>query len=113
MKVRVVLAILLIFSSMVTVAIAVQNIGSKDISIDGGKKGDVSFPHHMHQNTIGDCNVCHSFFPKSKGAIKDSIALKKLKKKQVMNKACLKCHRANKKAGKAHGPTKCAMCHMR
>jgi len=113
MKVRVVLTILLIFCFVSSLAIAMQNHGDKEIKIDGGKKGTISFPHHMHQDTIKDCNVCHSIFPKAKGAIKDSIAQKKLKKKQVMNKTCLKCHRAKKKAGEDHGPTSCLACHVK
>ncbi len=113
MKVKIVLAVLLILCFVGSAAVAIQNQGGKEIKIDGGKKGAVSFPHHLHQNTIGDCNVCHSIFPKSKGAIKDLIAQKELKKKQVMNKTCLKCHRANKKAGKDHGPTSCSACHVK
>ena len=113
MKVRVMLVVLLIFCFVSSVAIAVQNQGSKEIKIDGGKRGAVNFPHHMHQDEIGDCNVCHSIFPKFKGAIKESIADKKLKKKQVMNKTCLKCHKDNKKAGKDHGPTSCSACHVK
>jgi hypothetical protein len=112
-KVKTGLAVLLIFCFVSTVAVAVQNQGSKELKIDGGNKGDINFPHHLHQDTIGDCTVCHSIFPKSKGAIKDLIAQKELKKKQVMNKTCLKCHRANKKAGKDHGPTSCSACHVK
>ncbi len=113
MKIKTVLTVLLILCFVGSAAVAIQNEGSKEIKLDGGKKGAVSFPHHMHQNTIEDCNVCHSLFPKSKGAIKESIAKKKLKKKQIMKKTCLKCHRANKKAGEAHGPTKCSSCHVK
>jgi len=98
---------------MGTTAVAVQNRGNKEIKIDGGKRGSVSFFHHMHQNMIKDCSVCHSLFPKSKGAIKNTIAEKKLKKKQVMTTVCLKCHKDYKKAGKAHGPTKCSACHVK
>ena len=113
MKVKIILTVLLILCFVGSAAVAIQNQGGKELKIDGGKKGDISFPHHMHQDAIGDCNVCHSIFPKSKGAIKDLIAQKELKKKQVMNKTCLKCHRANKKAGKDHGPTSCSACHVK
>lgn len=113
MKKRVILAVLLIFCLISTAAIAVQNRGSKEIKIDSGKKGAVCFSHHLHQDIIQDCNLCHSIFPKEKGAIKDAIARKKLKKKQVMNKTCLKCHREMKKAGEDHGPTSCSACHVK
>jgi hypothetical protein len=42
-------------------------------------------------------------------AIKNGI----IKKKQLMTKTCLKCHRDNKKAGKAYGPVKCSGCHIK
>ncbi|MCP3900792.1 MAG: cytochrome c3 family protein, partial [Desulfobacteraceae bacterium] len=88
---------LIIFSC--AIAVAVQNQGKKDIKIDGGKKGVVNFPHHQHQNQIDDCNKCHDVFPQTPKSIQVLIADGKLKKKQVMNKTCLKCHRTMKKAG--------------
>lgn len=94
-------------------AVAVENKGSKDIVLDTRKQGIVNFPHHMHQSTIGDCSVCHSIFPQEKGAIQNAVANKALKKKQVMNKTCIKCHRDLKKAGKTHGPTSCKKCHVK
>ena len=113
MKIRVVWTVLLIFCFISSAAVAVQNQGSKEIKLDGGKKGPISFAHHLHQDIVGDCNVCHSIFPKEQGAIKDLIVQKELKKKQVMNKTCLKCHRAKKKAGEDHGPTACSACHIK
>ena len=95
------------------IAVAVQNEGAKDIKLDGGKRGVVAFPHHLHQNTIGDCNACHDTFPKTAGIIKELKIQGKLKKKQVMNKSCIKCHRAKKKAGVKAGPIKCSECHAK
>ncbi len=111
MKIKIVWILMFCFVS--AAAIAVENKGGREIKIDGGKKGAIIFSHHMHQDTIGDCSVCHSIFPKSKGAIKDAITQKKLKKKQVMKKTCIKCHKAMKKAGKDHGPTSCSACHVK
>lgn len=113
MKVKKFLAALLILCFVGSAAVAAKNQGGKEFKIDGGNKGDVSFPHHLHQDIIGDCNVCHSIFPKSKGAIKDHIAKKILKKKQVMKESCLKCHKEKRNAGEAHGPIKCAACHKK
>ncbi len=96
-----------------TIAIAVQNHGNENIQLDGGKKGTVNFPHHIHQDTIGDCAICHAVFPKKPGIIKKLKVQKKLKSKQVMNKTCLKCHRERKKAGERTGPTKCSQCHSK
>ena len=95
------------------IAAAVQNEGPKDIKLDGGKRGIVPFPHHLHQNVMNDCNACHSIFPKTAGIIKDLKQQGKLKKKQVMNKTCIKCHKAKKKAGVKAGPTKCSKCHVK
>jgi hypothetical protein len=95
------------------IAAAVQNQGAKDIKLDGGSRGMVPFPHHLHQNAIADCNACHSIFPKTAGIIKDLKIQGKLKKKQVMNKSCIKCHREKKKAGVKAGPITCSQCHVR
>ena len=113
MKARTIVVILIIIIFTVAVAVAVENQGAKDIKLDGGKKGVVDFPHHLHQNAIGDCNACHNIFPKTAGIIKDLKEQKKLKKKQVMNKTCIKCHKTKKKAGEKAGPTKCSQCHVK
>lgn len=95
------------------IAVAVQNHGAKDIALDSGKKGEVNFPHYLHQDTIGDCNVCHDLFPKTAGIIKNLKEQKKLKKKQVMNKTCIKCHKAKRNAGEKTGPIRCSKCHVK
>jgi len=113
MKARTIVVIIIIFIFTGVVAVAAQNQGAKDINLDGGKKGNIDFPHHLHQNVIGDCNACHNVFPQTAGIIKDLITQKKLKKKQVMNKTCIKCHKEKKKAGEKTGPTKCSQCHVK
>ena len=73
----------------------------------------VQFPHHMHQAAVADCMTCHDAFPQKAGSL-DSLKKKgTLKKKQVMNKTCLKCHRGLKKAGQPAGPTRCNGCHKK
>lgn len=101
--------------SIIAVAIAhsAKNNGPANLEITGGKKGDVPFPHRMHQNNLKDCNICHTLFPKKHNAIDDLKAQKKLKKKKVMNALCLSCHKREKKAGRDHGPTKCSACHIK
>jgi cytochrome c7-like protein len=113
MKTRTIVAILIIIVFTGALAVAVQQQGAKDIKLDGGQKGVVDFPHHLHQSAIGDCNACHSVFPKTAGIIKELKIQKKLKKKQVMNKTCIKCHKEKKKAGVKTGPTKCSQCHVK
>ena len=101
---------LLLFAPL---AIAGQNQGGEKFDLDGGSKGKVPFPHWKHQDTLKDCTACHTLFPKQKGAIQTEKAEQRLKSKQVMNKLCIACHRAEKKAGKPSGPTSCATCHVR
>ncbi len=87
--------------------------GKKEMNLDGGKTGAVAFDHHLHQAVVGDCMVCHKSFPQKEGALNDAKATGKLKRKQVMNKTCIKCHRAKKKAGEKHGPVSCKSCHKK
>lgn len=85
-------------------------IGKAVIEIFGGKKGNVTFPHHTHQKALGDCNLCHHLFPQKKGAIQEMITQRTLIQKQVMNN-CLACHRDKRKQGVKAGPTSCSQCH--
>jgi hypothetical protein len=87
--------------------------GKEEISVFGGKSGNILFPHHLHQKVVEDCQVCHVNFAQKEGALDAAKASKDLKKKQVMNKTCLKCHRALKKAGEKAGPTSCKKCHIK
>ncbi|MCD6584877.1 MAG: cytochrome c3 family protein [Desulfobacteraceae bacterium] len=89
-------------------------IGEAVIHLEKGRMPQVTFPHHMHQKALdNNCNACHDMFPKQPGIIKEMIFQEKLRKKQVMNSKCLKCHKDQKKAGLASGPTQCSACHVR
>lgn len=83
------------------------------ITLNGGTRGKVPFPHQKHIDSLGDCNVCHDIYPTTLGSIDALKNTGTLKKKYVMNKQCTKCHRARKKAGDNTGPTKCSTCHIR
>jgi hypothetical protein len=106
----------LLFSTAGSVALSdapVENKGAAEIKLPGGKRGLVPFPHHRHQDKLGDCDICHSVFPQKAGIIKELKAQGKLKKKHVMNKLCTKCHKQRKKEGVKAGPTTCAKCHIK
>jgi hypothetical protein len=90
-----------------------QPEGREEISLYGGKSGNILFPHHIHQKVVTDCQICHVNFPQEEGALGAAKESAALKKKQVMNKTCLKCHRALKKAGEKAGPTSCKKCHKK
>jgi len=113
MKTRLLLVLLFMVSITVVVAVQAENKGAENISIFGGSRGDVPFPHHMHQNRLKDCNTCHAAFPQEADGIKKMKVAGKLKPKQVMNKQCVKCHKEQKKAGNATGPTTCSKCHVK
>jgi hypothetical protein len=118
MKIRILLLLgagLLFFpaGSVVLSAVPVENKGAAEIKLPGGKRGLVPFPHHRHQDKLGDCDICHSVFPQKAGIIAELKAQGKLKKKHVMNKLCTKCHKQRKKEGIKTGPTKCKQCHIK
>ncbi len=94
-------------------ALAVENRGPAEMRLDGGSRGVVPFPHQRHQDTLGDCDVCHTLFPKEQGGIARLKREGVLVKKQVMKKHCIQCHQSKKKTGETAGPTKCAKCHVK
>jgi len=106
---RFVLIMLLILTATLVFA---ANKGSEKIKLEGGKRGDVDFPHHVHQDVLKTCTSCHELFPQKSGSIQAMISESQLKKKQVMNN-CVSCHKTNKKEGKKYGPTKCNDCHKK
>ena len=111
----VILASMALISAGVSTAssTANQNKGAESVELPGGKRGNVPFPHHQHQEKLGDCDICHSVFPQESGSIEKLKAEGKLKKKYVMNKLCTKCHKETKKAGRKTGPTTCSKCHIK
>jgi uncharacterized membrane protein len=90
-----------------------QNPGSETLQLAGGESGDVDFPHRRHQQSLGDCQVCHSLFPQETGVIEALKSQGALEKKQVMNKLCTRCHKEFKAQGKPSGPTTCKTCHAK
>ncbi|MCG8637701.1 MAG: cytochrome c family protein [Desulfobacterales bacterium] len=93
--------------------VAEQDKGREKMTLTGGKSGPVDFNHHLHQTVIEDCQTCHKDFPQKEGALDAAKKAGELKKKQVMNKTCVKCHRARKKAGEKSGPVSCKVCHKK
>ncbi len=87
--------------------------GESEIVLNGGPKGDIQFPHHLHQAVVDDCMTCHKDFEKSPGSLDAQKQAGILEKKQVMNKTCLKCHREMKKANVKSGPVSCNDCHKK
>ena len=113
MKAKTVVLLIIAIILIVGISSAIENKGAENITLAGGKSGEVSFPHHRHQNVLVDCNICHSLFPQKKGIIEELKAQVKLEKKQIMNKLCTKCHREKKKTGEKTGPVTCTSCHIK
>ena len=106
----------MLVSAAVSIALSgapVENKGAAEITLPGGTRGPVPFPHHQHQNNLVDCQICHALYPQKTGIIEELKAAGTLKKKQVMNKQCTKCHKQKKKEGLKAGPTTCAKCHIK
>lgn len=114
MKKKVIVCLIIGIMMAFTLSVAQeQNKGAKEMELSGGSKGKVPFPHQKHQETMGDCKVCHDVFPQEAGSIEKSKADGKLKSKEVMNKLCIKCHKDKAKAGEKTGPTSCSKCHQK
>jgi hypothetical protein len=96
-----------------TIGFAMENKGAEKIQIDGGSRGAIPFPHRSHQDSLGDCNICHTMFPQEPQSLAKLKENGQMKPKNVMNKLCIKCHKAEKKAGNKAGPTTCSKCHIR
>ena len=112
--------VLLLIAGLMIVGAAVadrgmssENKGAVEIMLDGGSRGNVPFPHHLHQDNLNDCQICQSVFEQKTGSIAELKARGKLKKRYVMNQLCTQCHRQGKRAGEKSGPTACAECHIK
>lgn len=91
-----------------------ENRGAAEMTIEGGRRGPVPFPHHRHQDTLPDCQACHDVFPRETGSIERLKADGTLKaQRDVMNKLCVKCHRDKRRAGEKTGPVTCRSCHQK
>lgn len=86
--------------SMVLIAVVMGATGAwaADVIELQASKGNVSFPHKMHQESLKDCSKCHE---KGPGKIADLG-------KEWAHKTCKGCH---SEMGK--GPTTCSGCHKK
>ena len=105
--------IILIAVAMCGIVMAGQGKGPARINIYGGKTGNIDFPHKAHQDSLKDCSICHTLFKKEENSLKKMKEAGDIKKKAVMNKLCIKCHRAKKSEGVHTGPTSCRKCHIK
>ena len=91
-----------------------EDHGPAELTLTMEKKEPVPFPHAKHQEVLNhNCKTCHDLFPQESGGIERLKSETVLKPKQVMNKHCIKCHKARKKEGLSSGPTSCKTCHVK
>ncbi len=111
----IIVIMVLLFMAAAVICLADHHSGAPNITLDGGKRGNIPFPHERHQLKLGEesCQLCHDRFPQEPGAIAKLIAGGELKKKKVMNILCVKCHKQRKRAGRDTGPIKCSACHIK
>jgi cytochrome c-type protein NrfB len=112
MKAKLIIFLMLGFSIFSFATVVGQNKGAERIVIKGGKLGDVPISHHLHQNAIRDCNICHTLFPQVAGSIEKLKAEGKVKKKEAMDQ-CVACHKKQATTGGKALPTKCSECHKK
>ena len=111
MKSKTIVMVMVIGMAMAGLTFAqIPKKGAPEIILKAGSKGDVQFPHRLHQDTLVDCKICHDIFPQIPGIIEDLKNKGQLKKKQVMNH-CRGCHKNRARAGEKAGPTNCSKCH--
>ena len=108
------LIILTISLAFAAAAVAAVPKGAADMILNGGKNGNVPFPHQRHQLALeNDCQTCHFLYDQQPGIIDVMKADGRLKKKQVMNKQCTKCHKQRLRSKMKAGPVKCKTCHIK
>ena len=105
-----VIGVLGLFCLVSSLSFSMNNQGPERIVIDGGRMGNIDFPHHRHQNTLKDCKVCHQLFPKKIGSIVRLKKEGKLERQKVMSR-CRGCHKEMANEGMKAGPTSCNKCH--
>jgi hypothetical protein len=104
---------------LVVAGIAFADNGPETITLDGGKKGNITFHHHKHQENI-KCGECHhgpghsdytegmQIHKCDECHKKGGDVPKKLQKPmKAFHKNCKDCHKAH------GGPTKCGACHKK
>ena len=70
MRTRLILSSIVLALFSTATIIGAANQGAENISIYGGSRGDVPFPHRAHQDRLKDCNTCHAVFPQETDGIK-------------------------------------------
>ena len=91
----------LFFSSIVINNAIAEAIPADTIQYTG--KGTVTFNHGEHSKKMA-CTNCH------KGETPTKITIEN---KKQGHKACLTCHKAEKKKGNKAAPTSCKLCHVK
>lgn len=91
---------------IITAGPALAVVGGGEVTLKGGKAGNVTFSHYAHVSDVGlDCKACHDKL------YLDTKRHKKVTMKQMQTgKSCGACHNG-KKAFSVKG--QCSKCHKK
>ena len=113
LKKAIIVGVSIMSFAFIGAAFADNDNGAETMVLQGGKPGNVTFPHKDHQERLGEnCDACHALFAKEAGSIEKAIAAGTMKKKDAM-KNCVDCHKAEKAKNAPAGPTTCKKCHKK
>jgi len=89
-------------------SLAFADNGPADITLEGGKMGQIAFGHAAHQAKVTDCTTCHhKGLDAGKCTSCHGADAAAPKAKDAFHKQCQGCH---KEQG---GPTGCKDCHKK
>jgi len=95
-------ALLAIGATFVTAA------GPDTITLEGGKMGQITFPHSAHQERVDNCTTCHhNGLKEPKCTSCHGVEEDAPKAKDAFHKVCKDCHKDQ------GGPTGCRDCHKK
>lgn len=64
-RVKIAIMGILMVVSIAVLAIAADDMGQDKFDLDGGGRGDMSFPHKLHQDTLATATPAMTFFQKN------------------------------------------------
>jgi hypothetical protein len=86
------------------------------ITLDGGRRGPVVFPHVAHHKVIETCQTCHHNMPQDaerpdKGCRECHTNDHKVPTMKAFHDTCITCHRNENREKKNELPVRCTDCH--
>lgn len=103
-----ILAMLVAVAFLAIGSVVIADNGPETVTLEGGKMGQITFPHTAHQAKVEDCTTCHhKGVDAGKCTSCHGVDAAAPKAKDAFHKQCKGCH---KEMG---GPTSCKDCHKK